>query len=178
MLARAAGLSGDGRQLLEVAALTGARVEPRLLEVAAPCSPAAVDALLASGLLAALYDDPAAELSLLDRAAEAAGASRHALELWQAAGDRRREGDTMRRLSCILWHLCRGEEAEATAERAVAVLESLPPGVELAQAYANLATQHMVRGRHHSAIEHARRAQSIAAQASSARRTATPGPPS
>jgi DNA-binding CsgD family transcriptional regulator/tetratricopeptide (TPR) repeat protein len=270
VLARAAGLSGDGRQLLEVAALTGARLEPRLLEAAAPCSPAAVDALLASGLLAAdsapdgsglrfrheiarlaveqaipahrraaihsriltalrasgspddarlafhaegaddaaavlrhapaaarraaglashreaaaqlqralrfaaqaddtvragLYDDLAAELLLLDRAAEAAEASRHALELWQAAGDRRREGDTMRRLSCILWHLCRGEEAEATAERAVAVLGSLSPGVELAQAYANLATQHMVRGRHRSAIEHARRAQSIAAQA-------------
>jgi DNA-binding CsgD family transcriptional regulator/tetratricopeptide (TPR) repeat protein len=266
VLARAAGLSGDGRQLLEVAALTGARVEPRLLEAAAACPPAAVDALLESGLLAAdggslrfrheiarlaveqaipahrrtaihsriltalrssgspddarlafhaegaddaaavlrhapaaarraaglashreaaaqlqralrfaaqagdtaraaLYDDLSTELSLLDRAAEAAEASRQALELWQAAGDRRREGDTMRRLSCILWHLCRGGEAEATAGQAVAVLGSLPPGVELAQAYANLATQHMVRGRHHSAIEHARRAQSIAAQA-------------
>jgi DNA-binding CsgD family transcriptional regulator len=270
VLARAAGLSSDGRQLLEVAALTGARVEPRLLEAAAGCPPAAMDALLASGLVAAdgapdgsglrfrheiarlaveqaipahrraaihsriltalrsagsaddarlafhaegaddaaavlrhapaaarraaslashreaaaqlqralrfaatagdtvraaLYDDLAAELSLLDRAAEAAEASGHALELWQAAGNRRREGDAMRRLSCVLWHLCRGEEAEATAGQAVAVLGSLPPGVELAQAYVNLATMAMVRGRHHSAIEHARRAQSLAAQA-------------
>jgi DNA-binding CsgD family transcriptional regulator/tetratricopeptide (TPR) repeat protein len=269
VLARAAGLNGDGRQLLEVAALTGARVEPRLLEAAAAGPPAAMDALLASGLLAAdggalrfrheiarlaveqaipahrrtaihsriltalrsagspddarlafhaegaddaaavlrhapaaarraaglashreaaaqleralrfaaqagevaraaLYDDLAAELALLDRVAEAAEASRHALELWQAAGDRQREGDTMRRLSCILWHLCRGEEAEAAADQAVAVLGSLPPGVELAQAYANLATQHLVRGRHRSAIEHAQRAQSIAAQAGAA----------
>jgi len=114
---------------------------------------------------AGLYDDLAIELSLLDRAAEAAEASQRALELWRAAGDRRRKGDAMRRLSCTLWHLCRGEEAEAIAEQAVAVLGSLPPGVELAQAYVNLATQHTVKGRHHSAIEHARRAQSIAAQA-------------
>jgi hypothetical protein len=39
VLARAAGLSGDGRQLLEVAALTGSRVEPRLLETAADGAP-------------------------------------------------------------------------------------------------------------------------------------------
>jgi DNA-binding CsgD family transcriptional regulator/tetratricopeptide (TPR) repeat protein len=71
----------------------------------------------------------------------------------------------MRRLSCTLWHLCRGEEAEAAADRAVDVLEPLPPGVELAQAYANLATQHMVRGRHQTAIGNAQRAQVIAERA-------------
>ncbi len=114
---------------------------------------------------AALYDDLSVELALLDRATEAAEAGRRALDLWRAAGDRRREGDTTRRLSCTLWHLCRGAEAEAAAERAVAVLASLPPCVELAQAYANLATQHMVRGRHQAAIDCARRAQSIARQA-------------
>lgn len=53
VLARAAGLSADARQLLEVAALTGARVEAGLLEAAAGCPPPAVDELLARGLLAA-----------------------------------------------------------------------------------------------------------------------------
>ena len=53
VLARAAGLSADARQLLEVAALTGARVNAGLLEAAAGCPPAAVDELLACGLLAA-----------------------------------------------------------------------------------------------------------------------------
>src|SRR5439155_8889253 len=69
------------------------------------------------------------------------------------------------RLSCSLWHLCRGEEAGATAEAAVALLEQLPPGIELAQAYAELAARSMLLGHHEAAIENARRAQSIAEQA-------------
>jgi hypothetical protein len=46
----------------------------------------------ASGLpavtVAGLYDELAVELTLLDRAEEAAEACTHALELWRAAGDR------------------------------------------------------------------------------------------
>jgi predicted ATPase len=53
VLARAAGLSADARHLLEVAALTGARVEAGLLEATAGCPATAVDELLACGLLAA-----------------------------------------------------------------------------------------------------------------------------
>jgi len=53
VLARAAGLGADARQLLEVAALTGARVRATLLEAATGCPPRAVDELLAGGLLAA-----------------------------------------------------------------------------------------------------------------------------
>ena len=53
VLSRAAGLSANARQLLDVAALTGARVESRLLEAAAVSPPPAVDELLACGLLAA-----------------------------------------------------------------------------------------------------------------------------
>ncbi len=266
VLARAAGLSAGARQLLEVAALTGARVEAALLEATVGCPPPAVDELLASGLLAAdggwlrfrheiarlaveqaiparrraaihgqiltalrssgtrdearvafhaeeaddvaavlryapaaarraarlashreavaqferalrfaagfpavtvagLYDELAAELTLLDRAEQAADACKHALELWRAAGDLRREGDTTRRLSSSLWHLCRGEEAGAAAAAAVALLEPLGPGVELARAYAELASRSMVLGRHEAAIGNARRAQSIAERA-------------
>jgi len=263
VLARAAGLSAGARQLLEVAALTGARAEPRLLEAATACRPPAVDELLACGLLAAdgrflrfrheiarlaveqaipvrrraaihgqiltalrsagtpddaqlafhaegaddtaavlryapaaarraarlashreavaqferalrftagadaavvaaLYDDLATELALLDRAEASAGAVQHALELWRTAGDRLREGDSTRRLSGIMRHLCRGQDAETAAQTAVAILEPLAPGVELAQAYANLATQQMLTGRYEEAIETARRAQSLA----------------
>src|SRR5690348_6191511 len=266
VLARAAGLGADSRQLLEVAALTGARVEAGLLEATAGCPPAAVDELLACGLLAAdggrlrfrheiarlaveqaiparrraaihgqlltalrssgspdeaqmsfhaeeaddvaavlryapaaarraaalashreavaqferalrfasgaksvtvagLYDELVAELTLLDRAEEAAEACKQALELWRAAGDRLREGDTTRRLSCSLWHLCRGEESHAAAAAAVALLEPLGPGAELARALAELASRSMVLGRHEVAVENARRARSIAEHA-------------
>ena len=267
VLARAAGLTGESRAVLEVAALTSARVELPLLEAAAACAPSSVDQLLTCGLLtaeadgrslrfrheiarraveeaiaghrraaihgqiltalrssgaadearmafhaegagdapavlcyapaaarraaglgshresamqyqralrfaaetdaatvAALYDGLADELVLLDRAEEAAEASDHALELWRTTGDRLREGSTLRQLSCILWQLCRGPEAEAAAQSAVAILEPLPPGVELAQAYSALASQDMMCGRNEAAIEMARRAEALAAE--------------
>ena len=264
VLARAAGLSADARQLLEVAALTGARAEAGLLEAAAGCPPAAVDELLACGLLAAdggwlrfrheiarlaveqaiparrgaaihgqiltalraagarddaqlafhaegaddaaavlryaraaarqaaglashreaaaqferalrfaadadgataaaLYDGLADELLLLDRTDDAAEAIGRGLELWRATGDRRREGDATRRLSAVLWHLARGQEAAAAAETAVAILQPLPAGIELARAYANLAARLMMAARYEEAIEAARRAQSVVA---------------
>ena len=52
VLARAARLSGGSREVLDVAALTGARVEARLLESVTGCGPSALDELLDSGLLA------------------------------------------------------------------------------------------------------------------------------
>ena len=120
---------------------------------------AEADAATAAGL----YDGFVDELSLLDRAADAAAASQRALELWHVAGDRLREGDTTRRFSCIMWHLCRGRDAEVAAEAAVAILEPLAPGIELARAYANLAALRMLSGHSEAAIEMAQRAQSIAA---------------
>jgi DNA-binding CsgD family transcriptional regulator/tetratricopeptide (TPR) repeat protein len=51
VLARAARLSGASRAVLDVAALAGRRVELPLLAAVIPCPPAAVDELLASGLL-------------------------------------------------------------------------------------------------------------------------------
>jgi DNA-binding CsgD family transcriptional regulator/tetratricopeptide (TPR) repeat protein len=51
VLARAARLGADSRQVLDVAALSGTRVEVRLLELAAGSSVAAIDDLVASGLV-------------------------------------------------------------------------------------------------------------------------------
>jgi hypothetical protein len=52
VLARAAALSAGPRELLDVAALAGTRVEVRVLQAVTACPPAALDELLASGLLA------------------------------------------------------------------------------------------------------------------------------
>ena len=46
VLARAARLSGDAREVLDVAALTGSRVEARLLESVTGCPPSVLDELL------------------------------------------------------------------------------------------------------------------------------------
>lgn len=111
---------------------------------------------------AGLYDGLAYEVSLLDRLQDAADARERALELWRAAGDRLREGDTLRRLSRTMRHLCRGSEAVVAAQDAVSILEPLGPGTELAWAYADLAAQRLMDAEREAAIELAVRAQAIA----------------
>jgi DNA-binding CsgD family transcriptional regulator/tetratricopeptide (TPR) repeat protein len=76
---------------------------------------------------------------LTDQHTEALEAAWAALALHRELGDRVREGDALRWLSEILWCPGRVAEAERAARRAVAVLERLPPGPELALAYGNLA---------------------------------------
>ena len=112
--------------------------------------------------VAGLYDGLGYEVSLVDRWQDAADAGERALELWRAAGDPLREGDTLRWLSRTMWRLCRGRDAVAAAEAAVAILEPLGPSTELAWAYANLASQRMLAGESDAAIELAAAAQAIA----------------
>jgi tetratricopeptide (TPR) repeat protein len=263
VLARAARLGGGSREVLDVAALTGARVELDLLESVTERPPAAVDEVLASGLLAedggwlrfrheiarlaveqavaprrraavharilaalgvlgcgddarmafhaeaardrsgvlhhapraawqaaelgshreaaaqferalrwasgadpgvaaGLYDGLARELLLVGRYQGAVDADEQAVALWRQAGDRLREGGTLRHLSFALQQLGRGPDSVVAAEAAVSVLEPLGPTVELARAYARLASTRMCFSEHQAAIELAVRAQAIA----------------
>jgi len=263
VLAHAAQLGGQSRDVLDVAALIGTRVELALLNAVTACPPPAIDEILASGLLAGdgewlrfrheiarlaveqavpahrraavhtrildalssfgceddarmafhaegagdgpavfryassaagraaelashreaamqyqralrfaggadqatvagLYDGLAYELGLLDRWQDAIDAGERALALWRQAGDRPRESATLRHLSHTMWRLCRGAEANAAAENAVAIVEPLGPSAELARAYASLAADRMEDGRHDAAIELSRRAQALA----------------
>jgi DNA-binding CsgD family transcriptional regulator/tetratricopeptide (TPR) repeat protein len=263
VLARAARLIGRSREVLDVAALIGARVELQLLESITACPSAAVDEVLASGLLAedggwlrfrheiarlavaqavparrraavharilaglgllgcgddarmafhaeaagdrsgvlhhapraarqaaelgshreaaaqferalrfasgadpgvaaGLYDGLGLELRLVGRYRVAVDADEHALGLWRQAGDRLREGGTLRNLSYALLWMGRGPAAVAAAEAAVTVLEPLGPTVELARAYARLAAVRTLFSEHQAAIELAVRAQAMA----------------
>ncbi|MGX7682044.1 AAA family ATPase [Jatrophihabitans sp. DSM 45814] len=112
--------------------------------------------------IAKLCDALAYEASLIDRLHDAAEARGRALQLWRAAGDRRREADTMRRLSRTMWRLSRGDDAMTLAESAVAVAEPLGPTAELAWAYSNLANSRMLAGDHAEAVALARTARTIA----------------
>ena len=103
--------------------------------------------------LASLHDGLAGEYSLLDRWEEAEHELRTALALRRELGDDVRAGEDLRLLSTTLWRLCRGSESEQAAEEAVRILEPLPPGRELAWAYANLATNQMMQGRLKEAID-------------------------
>ena len=112
--------------------------------------------------MAGLYDGLAAELGLLDRWQDAADALEQALGRWRQAGDRRREGATLRTLSRTMWRLCRGQEALAAAEAAVSLLEPLGASAELAWAYVNLGSRRMDDGQYEVAVGLARRAEDIA----------------
>jgi DNA-binding CsgD family transcriptional regulator/tetratricopeptide (TPR) repeat protein len=263
VLARAARLGGGSRDVLDVAALIGARVELDLLMSVTACQPAAVDEILASGLLAedggwlrfrheiarlavehaipahrrsavharilaalgllgcddgarmafhaeaagdrsavlhhapraarqaaelgshreaaaqferalrcgagadldvtaGLYGGLGFELLLVGRYQGAVDADEQAVTLWRQADDRLREGDTLRHLSFALQQLGRGHDSVAAAEAAVTVLDPLGPTVELARAYARLASTRMCFSEHQAAIDLAVRAQTIA----------------
>lgn len=103
--------------------------------------------------MAALQEGVAGEYSLLDRWEEAEGALRGALELRRQLGDDLSVGEDLRLLSRALWRLCRGEEERRTAEEAVRVLAALPPGRELAWAYARLGPIYCGAGRIDEGLE-------------------------
>jgi DNA-binding CsgD family transcriptional regulator len=98
--------------------------------------------------------DPAARADLLermswesavsDRVPPAVEACEQALAIWRARDDGLRVGDGLRWLSRLQWMTHRGAESQQTASAAVELLERLPPGPELARAYANLAQQRVI----------------------------------
>src|SRR5215213_436621 len=77
---------------------------------------------------------------------EAIAARRAALEIWEGLGESLKVGENLSWLSRIYcyWFQELGVEAKAAATAAVEVLETLPPGRELAMAYSNLAQLRML----------------------------------
>ncbi|MGH3152797.1 MAG: ATP-binding protein [Trebonia sp.] len=102
--------------------------------------------------LATLHEGVAGEYSLLDRWEEAERALRAALRLRRELGDELSAGQDLQRLCTTLWRLCRGEESGRAAGEAVRVLQELPPGRELAWAYANLSASNLLAGRSDEAV--------------------------
>jgi DNA-binding CsgD family transcriptional regulator len=104
----------------------------------------------------------AEESYLTDRMADAVLALEEAVESYRQLGDSLREGDTVRRLSSILW--CPGRSAESRTQglAAVAMLETQPPGPELVLAYAQLWFISRMGLRHQEADAWSRRAVELA----------------
>jgi DNA-binding CsgD family transcriptional regulator len=69
---------------------------------------------------------------------EAIASQESAVECYRELGDVLREGAAMRQLSYILWCPGRTRDSDRVGREAVALLEQLPPGRELARAYSNL----------------------------------------
>ena len=85
---------------------------------------------------AALHDRYAEEALLTGRNEESVTARRAALALYRQLGEELRVGETLSRLTNALTRLGRNREAEEASRESIEVLESLPPGRELAWAYA------------------------------------------
>ncbi len=85
-----------------------------------------------------LFDRYAYACYLIGGFEAAISAERSAVECFRRAGDSRSEGDALRSLSRLLRYVGRTDEAMEVGRSAVAILESRPPGRELALAYANL----------------------------------------
>jgi class 3 adenylate cyclase/tetratricopeptide (TPR) repeat protein len=117
---------------------------------------------LAPSERAELLERSSHECYLTDQTDEALDALKSAIECHRELGDTRKEGDSLRRLGNILWCPGRTAEARETAQEAVTVLEQLPPGRELAMAYATLASLHKDRDDSNGAVEWGTRAFELA----------------
>jgi DNA-binding CsgD family transcriptional regulator/tetratricopeptide (TPR) repeat protein len=98
---------------------------------------------LPTGARAELFERRAFECYLTGQFDDAISAQEQALACYQGLGDRLREGDSLRSLGRLLGFGGRTEEGAQACRQAVAVLESLEPGRELALAYATLAQRCM-----------------------------------
>jgi DNA-binding CsgD family transcriptional regulator len=99
---------------------------------------------LAASEVADLLERRSRECSMTLQVEEALSAGLAALDLYRELGDRLKEGELLSWSSRLLYWAARLEEAEDAAHEAVQVLEELPPGRELALAYAHMAAQRVV----------------------------------
>ena len=83
---------------------------------------------------AGLLERFALSCAMSTRTTDAISALRDAAELRARLGDRLREGDTLRHLSCWLWPVGQCGEAMRLGRRAIELLESVPPSREIGRA--------------------------------------------
>jgi DNA-binding CsgD family transcriptional regulator/tetratricopeptide (TPR) repeat protein len=111
---------------------------------------------------ATLHEGLAAECAPLDRWPEAERALRVALGLRRDEQNQLRVGEDLRLLSMALWRLCRGTESARALESAVRILDTLPPGRELARALAVLGAIYLGEGRTDEGLATAHRGRQLA----------------
>lgn len=103
-------------------------------------------------------------LYLSNQVAAAIEAREEAVTLWHELGDRLREGENLRWLSRLTWFNGDSATAEAASAKAVALLETLPPGPELAMAYSNQSQLAMLADDVEAAVRDGERAMALAKQ--------------
>jgi DNA-binding CsgD family transcriptional regulator/tetratricopeptide (TPR) repeat protein len=110
----------------------------------------------------ALLQRRADECWLSSQFEEGIAAQREVLSAHRRLGDARREGSALRVLSRLLFFAARADEGEPLAAEAVAILERLPAGHDLAMAYGNLSQRCMAIEDSEGALRWGRRALELA----------------
>lgn len=166
-LVRHAADAGDAEAVLELAPQAGARAAALGSHRSAAAHYAA--ALSHSHRLppeerAGLLAAHARECFLTDDTERAANDERSALQIWRELGDPLNQGRSLTRLGQYeLWNQ-QGISSLDTADEAVRILETLPPGPELAAAYARSAQLLMIMGQSGRSIPNASKAVDLAEQ--------------
>ena len=149
--------AGDSAAVLEhaVAAAEQARALRSHREAAAQLARALAFAGGDPSRRAGLLEAYSVECYLTGRMDEAIEAGQQAVRLRAGLGEPLRHGDDLRWLSRFQWFAGNNAEAQRCADRAIAALEEMPPGHELAAAYSNAAQLRMLAG---DSVEGTRRA--------------------
>jgi DNA-binding CsgD family transcriptional regulator len=166
-LAHHAEAAGDREAVLEYAVAAGHRA--RAMRAHREAMAQFARALRFAGNLsdaerAALQELHAYECYLTEHLPEAIEARRAALTTWRKAGDQLKVGESLRWLSRLQWFAGRNAEAEAAGREALAVLEQLPPGAQLAMAYSNQSQLRMLAEDTEEAIAWGERAIALAVE--------------
>jgi DNA-binding CsgD family transcriptional regulator/tetratricopeptide (TPR) repeat protein len=102
------------------------------------------------------------ECYLTDQQDEAIASAKDAIACYRELDDRRSQGESLLELSTILWCPGRTAESDRAGREAIALLEPLESGTELARAYGNLAALRMRADDLDGAVDWARRAIELA----------------
>jgi class 3 adenylate cyclase/tetratricopeptide (TPR) repeat protein len=157
-LARAAGDQGEVRELEPVTArflvIAGDRALNLDVSKAESLYQQALQLLPPSELSRALVLMKAARTAEFGgRTSEAEHAYLAAIEAFRSMADERGRGEVLTFLSSFLFFRGETERAQAVAAEAVEVLERLPEGPELAEAYIQRGGRDMLAGRHEPALD-------------------------
>lgn len=119
-------------------------------------------AALSSEERARLFEVLSYEYYLTGQIEEAIQPREAALALWRALDHWEKIGHTLRQLSRLNWFLARIDESERYAAGAIDLLETLPPGRELAMAYGNMSHLRMLQSEPAQAVYWGERAIELA----------------
>ena len=110
-----------------------------------------------------LFDSYAEEALVTGMYEESVDARLSALAFYRELGDRLRVGETLSRLTNAFTRLGRNQEAEAASRESIEILQSLPPGRELAWAFAVQAYARMLSRDNDEGVTWGRKAVAAAA---------------